>query len=110
MWKWLTKCLKFWNQHAIEMFQTSNWCGNSEYYSKDWKSNNQMLPKLLQLSGIGAIELLDSFQIKHVYSNPAVGQNLQDHLMTGVHFKSKNNQFINTIPTDTVERIYKVNI
>ena len=37
-------------------------------------------PQLLQLSGIGAKDLLDSLAIPLVHESPAVGQNLQDHL------------------------------
>ncbi|MCJ8337916.1 MAG: GMC family oxidoreductase N-terminal domain-containing protein [Pseudomonadales bacterium] len=37
-------------------------------------------PQLLQLSGIGPKELLESLAIPVVHVSPAVGQNLQDHL------------------------------
>lgn len=37
-------------------------------------------PKLLQLSGIGDKALLKQHDLGLVYQNPAVGQNLQDHL------------------------------
>ncbi len=37
-------------------------------------------PQLLQLSGIGPKELLDEHNIPVVVDNPAVGQNLQDHI------------------------------
>jgi choline dehydrogenase-like flavoprotein len=44
-------------------------------------------PKLLELSGIGNEEILKSHSISTVINNPAVGENMQDHLMTGVSFE-----------------------
>jgi choline dehydrogenase-like flavoprotein len=44
-------------------------------------------PKLLELSGIGAHELLSKHGIDTVIDNPNVGENLQDHLMTGISFE-----------------------
>ena len=44
-------------------------------------------PKLLELSGIGGHELLDKHGINTVIDNPNVGENLQDHLMTGISFE-----------------------
>lgn len=41
-------------------------------------------PKLLELSGIGRMSLLEKLGIPCKLDNPAVGENLQDHLMTGV--------------------------
>lgn len=41
-------------------------------------------PKLLELSGIGNEEILRQFGIPVVVSNPNVGENLQDHLMSGL--------------------------
>lgn len=37
-------------------------------------------PQLLQCSGIGSKEHLESIQVDPIYHNPHVGQNLQDHL------------------------------
>ena len=37
-------------------------------------------PRLLQLSGIGPAEQLDTLGIKTLYDQPQVGENLQDHL------------------------------
>lgn len=37
-------------------------------------------PQLLQCSGIGDTELLESIDVDPIYHNPNVGQNLQDHL------------------------------
>jgi choline dehydrogenase-like flavoprotein len=44
-------------------------------------------PKILELSGIGGHELLDKYGINTVIDNPNVGENLQDHLMTGISFE-----------------------
>jgi len=44
-------------------------------------------PKLLELSGIGAKSLLEQNRIPVVVDNPSVGENLQDHLMTGISYE-----------------------
>lgn len=44
-------------------------------------------PKLLELSGIGNKDILEKFNIPVVIDNPNVGENLQDHLMTGISFE-----------------------
>lgn len=44
-------------------------------------------PKLLELSGIGNASMLRQFNIPVVEDNPNVGENLQDHLMTGISFE-----------------------
>ncbi|KAF3480942.1 glucose-methanol-choline oxidoreductase [Arthroderma uncinatum] len=44
-------------------------------------------PKLLELSGIGGAETLSSVGIPVVIDNSGVGENLQDHLMTGISFE-----------------------
>jgi choline dehydrogenase len=49
-------------------------------------------PKLLQLSGIGDGELLQSFGIPVVRHLPGVGRNLQDHLCASFYYRS-------TVPT-----------
>ncbi|KAE8323110.1 hypothetical protein BDV39DRAFT_218101 [Aspergillus sergii] len=46
-------------------------------------------PKLLELSGIGNKTILDQFNIPVVVENPYVGENLQDHLMSGISFEVK---------------------
>jgi choline dehydrogenase len=46
-------------------------------------------PKLLMLSGIGSAEQLKAHEIEVVADLPGVGQNLQDHLLLGVAFSSK---------------------
>ena len=49
-------------------------------------------PKLLQLSGIGDGELLQSVGISSVHHLPGVGRNLQDHLCASFYYRS-------TVPT-----------
>ncbi|OJK01625.1 hypothetical protein ASPACDRAFT_77338 [Aspergillus aculeatus ATCC 16872] len=46
-------------------------------------------PRLLELSGIGGKAILDKFNIPVVIDNPNVGENLQDHLMSGISFEVK---------------------
>ncbi|KAI1082616.1 glucose-methanol-choline oxidoreductase-like protein [Whalleya microplaca] len=47
-------------------------------------------PKLLELSGIGDPELLSSLGIPVLIANKYVGENLQDHPMTGLSFEVKD--------------------
>nr|POE52052.1 oxygen-dependent choline dehydrogenase [Quercus suber] len=44
-------------------------------------------PKLLELSGIGNKTILEKHGIEVAINNPGVGENLQDHLMTGISFE-----------------------
>ena len=44
-------------------------------------------PQLLELSGIGESKLLGEQGIEVVYNNPAVGENLQDHIRAGISFE-----------------------
>ncbi len=46
-------------------------------------------PKLLELSGIGAKSVLELCDISVRINNPFVGENLQDHILTGVSFELK---------------------
>ncbi len=46
-------------------------------------------PKLLMLSGVGPAETLRTHGINVVLDLPGVGQNLQDHALLGVAFRSK---------------------
>lgn len=48
-------------------------------------------PKLLELSGIGQKSLLEKHNIPVVVESSGVGENLQDHLMTGVSFEAADN-------------------
>ncbi|KAI5926903.1 GMC oxidoreductase [Camillea tinctor] len=45
-------------------------------------------PRILELSGIGGAALLQSLGIKVVVNNPHVGENLQNHLFTGLVFEA----------------------
>lgn len=44
-------------------------------------------PKLLELSGVGNEKVLSQFGIPTIIKNSSVGENLQDHLMTGISFE-----------------------
>ena len=44
-------------------------------------------PQLLELSGIGSADILKKQGIESIVSNPNVGENLQDHCMTGVCYE-----------------------
>jgi len=46
-------------------------------------------PQLLQLSGVGPGELLREHQIAVIADLPGVGENLQDHYMTGARYRLK---------------------
>ncbi|MFP6795972.1 MAG: GMC family oxidoreductase N-terminal domain-containing protein [Pseudomonadales bacterium] len=52
-------------------------------------------PQLLQLSGIGASELLRTHDIPMVRHLPGVGENLQDHLQIRTIFKVRNTATLN---------------
>lgn len=45
-------------------------------------------PKLLELSGIGDAKILKEYGIACVSDLPLVGENLQDHLMTGISYEA----------------------
>lgn len=47
-------------------------------------------PQILELSGIGDRKLLESHGIKVLIDNPNVGENLQDHLFTGINYEVKD--------------------
>ncbi|RYP79677.1 hypothetical protein DL769_002834 [Monosporascus sp. CRB-8-3] len=47
-------------------------------------------PKILELSGVGNPDLLSSFNIPVVVANNYVGENLQDHPMSGLSFEVKD--------------------
>lgn len=54
-------------------------------------------PRLLELSGVGSASLLTERGIPVVHDNPAVGENLQDHLQIRTVFKVSGAQTLNTI-------------
>ncbi|KAK7959693.1 GMC oxidoreductase [Apiospora aurea] len=47
-------------------------------------------PRLLELSGVGGAKLLQSLGIDEVVDNPHVGENLQNHLFTGLVFEAND--------------------
>ncbi|KAI1158696.1 glucose-methanol-choline oxidoreductase [Nemania serpens] len=47
-------------------------------------------PRLLELSGIGGADLLQRLKIDVVVDNPHVGENLQNHLFTGLVFEVRD--------------------
>ncbi len=50
-------------------------------------------PKLLELSGIGGANLLKACGIQVIIDIPNVGENLQDHLMTGISYEVNDGIF-----------------
>ncbi|KAI9146707.1 GMC oxidoreductase [Paramyrothecium foliicola] len=48
-------------------------------------------PRLLELSGVGGSELLQGLGIDVIVDNPYVGENLQNHLFTGLAFEVGEN-------------------
>lgn len=67
-------------------------------------------PKLLELSGIGDPSFLDQHGIDTVYANPAVGENLQDHVRASLSFEVTDD--IPTempIPIEEARRLYEKN-
>ena len=54
-------------------------------------------PQILQLSGVGPVDLLKSKGIKVVHGLPGVGENLQDHFIAGLQYRIKNMQTVNEI-------------
>jgi len=54
-------------------------------------------PQILQLSGVGPGELLQSRGVPVVHDLPGVGENLQDHLQLRMAFKVKNALTLNTM-------------
>ncbi|KAL8703737.1 MAG: hypothetical protein Q9201_003083 [Fulgogasparrea decipioides] len=45
-------------------------------------------PQLLELSGVGSRAILNRYNIPVLYDNPAVGENLQDHLLVPLGFEA----------------------
>jgi choline dehydrogenase len=54
-------------------------------------------PQLLQLSGVGPRQLLESHQIPVVHHLPGVGENLHDHLQIRMQYKVKNVKTLNGV-------------
>ena len=57
-------------------------------------------PQLLELSGIGAADLLQKHNIPVVLDLPAVGENLQDHCMSTINFEVADEQMSADIARD----------
>lgn len=57
-------------------------------------------PRLLELSGIGGAGLLERLGIDVLIDNPHVGENLQNHLFTGVTFEVKDD-------VDTIDAFFR---
>ncbi|KAI0159270.1 hypothetical protein BJ166DRAFT_615016 [Pestalotiopsis sp. NC0098] len=57
-------------------------------------------PRLLELSGIGSASLLEHLGIDVLIDNPHVGENLQNHLFTGVTFEVKDD-------VDTIDAFFR---
>lgn len=67
-------------------------------------------PRLLELSGIGDPSILERHGIDTVYANPAVGENLQDHVRASLSFEVTDD--IPTempIPIEEARRLYEEN-
>lgn len=62
-------------------------------------------PQILQLSGIGPSNLLETFGIDQVVELPGVGENFQDHPTLYMAFECK---FINYLPLRSMPTIYLI--
>ncbi|HZQ73211.1 MAG TPA: GMC family oxidoreductase N-terminal domain-containing protein [Burkholderiales bacterium] len=54
-------------------------------------------PQLLQLSGVGPLDLLRKHQIPAVHELPGVGENLHDHLQIRLQYKVRNVKTLNGV-------------
>ena len=81
------------------LFKDKNAIGVSYYHNNQKKqvfANKEVIlasgaicsPQILQLSGIGDKQLLQSLNIDVIHNNKAVGKNLQDHLQTRLIYKT----------------------
>lgn len=67
-------------------------------------------PQLLELSGIGNGQLLSKHAIDVVYDNPAVGENLQDHIRAGIsHEPAEAADSQPRISNEEAEKLYDEN-
>ncbi|KAI0966491.1 hypothetical protein F4678DRAFT_484281 [Xylaria arbuscula] len=57
-------------------------------------------PRLLELSGIGGSDLLQRLGINVIVDNPHVGENLQNHLFTGLVFEARDD-------VDTIDGFFR---
>ncbi|CAG8876751.1 unnamed protein product [Penicillium nalgiovense] len=67
-------------------------------------------PQLLELSGIGRADLLQTHGIPVIVDNPAVGENLQDHGITSINFEIADGQVSGDImrDPDVVQAVIKL--
>lgn len=67
-------------------------------------------PQFLELSGIGNPSIWEEYGIDVVYANPAVGENLQDHIRSGLSFEVTDEiPARRPIPTEEDRKEYKEN-
>mgnify|MGYP001164514397 FL=1 len=67
-------------------------------------------PQILELSGIGDPVILEQHGIDVVYANPAVGDNLQDHIRAWVSFEVNDDAPVpRPMPIDKARRMYEGN-
>lgn len=65
-------------------------------------------PQLLELSGIGDARRLRKYDIDVVYDNPAVGENLQDHIRPGISFEAADDvPAYTTLSPQEAEKLYR---
>lgn len=57
-------------------------------------------PRLLELSGVGKADLLKKLGVDVVVDNPHVGENLQNHVFTGISFEVKDD-------VDTIDAFFR---
>ncbi|KAG9698725.1 alcohol oxidase, partial [Aureobasidium melanogenum] len=66
-------------------------------------------PQILELSGVGNPRVLKEHGIDVVYANPAVGENLQDHMRSGLSFEVTNDVPARRVTTEKDRQEYKEN-
>lgn len=67
-------------------------------------------PQILELSGVGNPEVLEKHGIDVVCANPAIGENLQDHIRAWVSFEVADNAPITErMPMDKAQKLYEKN-
>ncbi|KAG6368745.1 hypothetical protein INS49_002959 [Diaporthe citri] len=57
-------------------------------------------PRLLELSGVGGADLLQRLGVDVLVDNPHVGENLQNHLFTGISFEARDD-------VDTIDAFFR---
>lgn len=57
-------------------------------------------PRILELSGVGGADLLQRLGVDVVVDNPHVGENLQNHLFTGLAFEARDD-------VDTIDAFFR---